>query len=213
MGKYLSLVKSPVHMVRSTFKNIKRIEFKNNAYYVDDKIDSNFEISKLISYVEDFLKSEYSYNNEKLPDRIDDITHDYLSDKNIEFYDIYYGSELAGFISYKYKNVTDAVSGKPYPDTMHLRMLYVNDKYRRKGLATSALHKMENAAVAHKKKELHTFVHSKNEKALALYYKYGFESEGEATSKKKSDKKKSSESTTLTITMGKESATVITVEL
>ena len=178
------------------------------------KIDPSFEISKLISYVEDFfLKLEYSYDNEKLPDRIDDITHDYLLDKNIEFYGIYCGSELAGFIAYKYKNVTDAVSGKLYPDTMHLRMLYVNDKYRRKGLATSALHKMENAAVAHKKKELHTFTNAKNNRGIAFYTSYGFKSEGEATSKKKSDKKKSSESTTLTIIMGKESATVITVEL
>ena len=37
MGKYLSLVKSPIHAVRSTFQFIKRIEFKNNAYYVDEK--------------------------------------------------------------------------------------------------------------------------------------------------------------------------------
>ncbi len=216
MGKYLSLVKSPVHAVRSTFQFIKQITKTDDKIYVDDKLDSSFDIDILKSMMKKFLDEERSYDKEEKPateKEVSDYLNHLINSDNIEFYVIYSGENLAGFIGFQSKRVTDAVSGKLYPDTMHLRCLYIDDKYRRKGLATSALHKMENAAVTRKKKELQTFVHSKNEKGLAMYYKYGFESEGEATSKKKSDKKKSSESIAFTITMGKESAIAITCEL
>ena len=49
MSNFDSLVKRPIFMIPNVrLKDIKRAQFKNNAYYVDDKKDNDFEFSKLL---------------------------------------------------------------------------------------------------------------------------------------------------------------------
>lgn len=44
MSNFDSLVKRPIFMISNAdFKNIKRVQLKNNAYYVDNKKDKDFE--------------------------------------------------------------------------------------------------------------------------------------------------------------------------
>ena len=116
----------------------------------------------------------------KIPDRTIDSLNDCLSNENDEFYCIYFGGNIAGFISFTTK-FKDEVSNKRYPNTGHLCMLYVDDAYRRKGLATLALNKFESVSYSRGKKEIHTFVNKKNTEGINLYKKYGFVSEGDAT--------------------------------
>lgn len=181
MSNFDSLVKRPISMIPNpNFKNIKRVQLKNNEYYVDDKKDNSFEFSKLLKQYEKFLKKEYSYSGEKIPNRTIDSLNDSLSNEYDEFYCIYFGGNIAGFISFTTK-FKDEVSNKRYPNTGHLRMLYVDDVYRRKGLATLALNKFESISYSRGKKEIHTFVNKKNVEGINLYKKYGFVSEGDAT--------------------------------
>ena len=73
-----SLVKRPISMIpNKDFKNIKRVQLKNNAYYIDNKKDIRFEFSKLLKQYEKFLKKEYSYSNENIPDKLIDSLKDF----------------------------------------------------------------------------------------------------------------------------------------
>ena len=57
MSNFYSFVKRPISMYQNIrLKNIKRVQLKNNAYYVDDKKDVDFEFSKLLKQYEKFLK-------------------------------------------------------------------------------------------------------------------------------------------------------------
>ena len=188
MSNFYSFVKRPIFMIPNVrLKDIKRVQFKNNAYYVDDKKDVNFEFSKLLKQYEKFLKKEFSYNDEKIPYRVTDSLNDCLSNEYDEFYCIYYGGNIAGFISFTTKFKNEA-SNKRYPNTGHLRMLYIDDIYRRKGLATLALNKFESVSYSRNKKEIHTFVNKKNVEGINLYKKYGFISEGDASTSTKNKK-------------------------
>lgn len=188
MSNFDSLVKRPISMIpNANFKNIKRVQLKNNAYYVDDKKDNDFEFSKLLKQYEKFLKKEDSYSGEKITYKIIDSLNDCLSNGNDEFYCIYFEGNIAGFISFTTK-FKDEVSNKRYPNTGHLCMLYIDDAYRRKGLATLALNKFESVSYSRNKKEIHTFVNKKNVEGINLYKKYGFVSEGDATTGTKKNK-------------------------
>lgn len=186
---YYSLVKRPISMMpNKDFKNIKRVQFKNNAYYIDDKKDIKFEFSKLLKQYEKFLKKEYSYSNENIPDKLIDSLNDHLSNGHDEFYCIYFDGNIAGFISFQ-SNIGC------------LKMLYIDDAYRRKGLATLALNKFETESYKRNKKEIRTFVNKKNVEGINLYKKYGFviETDSSATSIKKNKIEISEESFKLTI--------------
>lgn len=179
MSNFDSLVKRPIFMISNAdFKNIKRVQLKNNAYYVDNKKDNDFEFSKLLKQYEKFLKKEFSYDGEKIKDRTMDALNDCLSNGNDEFYCIYFEGNIAGFISFTTKFI----------NTGHLRMLYIDDVYRRKGLATLALNKFESVSYSKNKKEIHTFVNKKNVEGINLYKKYGFVSEGDVTTSTKKNK-------------------------
>ena len=175
-------------MPNKDFKNIKRVQLKNNAYYIDDKKDIRFEFSKLLKQYEKFLKKEYSYSNENIPDKLIDSLNDNLSNGHDEFYCIYFDRNIAGFISFQ-SNIG------------RLKMLYVDDAYRRKGLATLALNKFETESYKRNKKEIRTFVNKKNVEGINLYKKYGFviETDSSATSIKKNKIEISEESFKLTI--------------
>ena len=184
-----SLVKRPISMIpNKDFKNIKRVQLKNNAYYIDNKKDIRFEFSKLLKQYEKFLKKEYSYSNENIPDKLIDSLNDQLSNGHDEFYCIYFDENIAGFISFQ-SNIG------------RLKMLYIDDAYRRKGLATLALNKFETESYKRNKKEIRTFVNKKNVEGINLYKKYGFviEADSSATSIKKNKIEISEESFKLTI--------------
>ena len=184
-----SLVKRPISMIpNKDFKNIKRVQLKNNAYYIDNKKDIRFEFSKLLKQYEKFLKKEYSYSNENIPDKLIDSLNDQLSNGHDEFYCIYFDENIAGFISFQ-SNIG------------RLKMLYIDDAYRRKGLATLALNKFETESYKRNKKEIRTFVNKKNVEGINLYKKYGFviEADSSATSVKKNKIEISEESFKLTI--------------
>ena len=184
-----SLVKRPISMMpNKDFKNIKRVQLKNNAYYIDDKKDIGFEFSKLLKQYEKFLKKEYSYSNENIPDKLIDSLNDHLSNGHDEFYCIYFDGNIAGFISFQ-SNIG------------RLKMLYIDDAYRRKGLATLALNKFETESYKRNKKEIRTFVNKKNAEGINLYKKYGFviEADSSATSIKENKIEISEESFKLTI--------------
>lgn len=188
MSNFYSFVKRPISMYQNIrLKNIKRVQLKNNAYYVDDKKDVNFEFSKLLKLYEKFLKKEFSYNDEKIPHKTTDSLNDCLSNKYDEFYCIYYDGNVAGFISFTTKFKNEA-SNKRYPNTGHLRMLYIDDIYRRKGLATLALNKFESVSYSRNKNEIHTFVNKKNVEGINLYKKYGFINEGDASTSTKKNR-------------------------
>ena len=188
MSNFDSLVKRPISMIPNVnFKNIKHIQLKNNEYYVDNKKDNDFEFSQLLNQYEKFLKKEFSYDGEKAPDRMTDSLNDCLSNRYDEFYCIYFSRSIAGFMSFTTK-FKDEVSNKRYPNSGHLRMLYVDDAYRRKGLATLALNKFESVSYSRNKKEIHTFVNKKNTEGINLYKKYGFVSEGDTTTNTKNNK-------------------------
>ena len=56
MSNFDSLVKRPISMIpNANFKNIKRVQLKNNTYYVDDKKDNDFEFSQLLNQYEKFF--------------------------------------------------------------------------------------------------------------------------------------------------------------
>lgn len=175
-------------MPNKDFKNIKRVQLKNNAYYIDDKKDIGFEFSKLLKQYENFLKKEYSYSNENIPDKLIDSLNDHLSNGYDEFYCIYFDGNIVGFISFQ-SNIG------------RLKMLYIDDAYRRKGLATLALNKFETESYKRNKKEIRTFVNKKNVEGINLYKKYGFiiETDSSATSIKKNKIEISEESFKLTI--------------
>lgn len=60
MSNVYSFVKRPISMIPNIhLKNIKRVQLKNNAYYVDGKKDVNFEFSKLLKRYEKFLKKNF----------------------------------------------------------------------------------------------------------------------------------------------------------
>lgn len=110
-----------------------------------------------------------------------------MSNEYDEFYCVYYGGNIAGFISFTTKFKNEA-SNKRYPNTGYLRMLYIDDIYRRKGLATLALNKFESVSYSRNKKEIHTFVNKKNVEGINLYKKYGFINEGDAATSTKKNK-------------------------
>ena len=167
--KTVSLIKSPIYTVRSMFLNIKQVQFKNGSFHVNDNKNDAFDSTKLKLLIKNFLENESKWDK-SISLNVKDIVntlHEWTSSTEYEFYCIYYGEEIVGFVSFK-------LNVKNKPDTAHLRSLYIDDKYRRKGLATQALHRFENAAKSAGKTKLHVFVIEGNKPALNLYKKYGF---------------------------------------
>lgn len=96
--------------------------------------------------------------DENIPDKLIDSLNDHLSNGHDEFYCIYFDGNIAGFISFQ-SNIG------------RLKMLYIDDAYRRKGLATLALNKFETESYKRNKKEIRAFVNKKNAEGINLYKK------------------------------------------
>ena len=99
-----------------------------------------------------------------------------LSDSNTEFFFVYSGGELAG-----YMKLNEAPSQSDVNDSASLEIerIYVLSKYQGEGLGALLMDKAISAARERGKEYIWLGVWEKNEKALTFYKKHGFHKIGE----------------------------------
>lgn len=99
-----------------------------------------------------------------------------LSDSNTEFFFVYSGEELAGYMKLNEAPSQSDVNDKT---SLEIERIYVLSKYQGKGLGALLMDKAISIAKERGKEYIWLGVWEKNEKALAFYKKHGFHKIGE----------------------------------
>ena len=99
-----------------------------------------------------------------------------LSDSNTEFFFVYSGEELAGYMKLNEAPSQSDVNDKT---SLEIERIYVLSKYQGEGLGALLMDKAISTARERSKEYIWLGVWEKNEKALAFYKKHGFYKIGE----------------------------------
>ena len=99
-----------------------------------------------------------------------------LSDSNTEFFFVYSGEELAGYMKLNEAPSQSDVNDKA---SLEIERIYVLSKYQGEGLGALLMDKAISTARERDKEYIWLGVWEKNEKALAFYKKHGFHKIGE----------------------------------
>lgn len=99
-----------------------------------------------------------------------------LSDSNTEFFFVYSGEELAGYMKLNEAPSQSDVNDKT---SLEIERIYVLSKYQSEGLGALLMDKAISIAKERGKEYIWLGVWEKNEKALAFYKKHGFHKIGE----------------------------------
>lgn len=99
-----------------------------------------------------------------------------LSDSNTEFFFVYSGEELAGYMKLNEAPSQSDVNDKT---SLEIERIYVLSKYQGEGLGALLMDKAISTARERDKEYIWLGVWEKNEKALAFYKKHGFHKIGE----------------------------------
>lgn len=99
-----------------------------------------------------------------------------LSDSNTEFFFVYSGEELAGYMKLNEAPSQSDVNDKT---SLEIERIYVLSKYQGEGLGALLMDKAISTARERSKEYIWLVVWEKNEKALAFYKKHGFHKIGE----------------------------------
>ena len=99
-----------------------------------------------------------------------------LSDSNTEFFFVYSGEELAGYMKLNEAPSQSDVNDKA---SLEIERIYVLSKYQGEGLGALLMDKAISTARERDKEYIWLGVWEKNEKALVFYKKHGFHKIGE----------------------------------
>lgn len=94
-----------------------------------------------------------------------------LSNHSSQFYFIYSGEEIAGYLKV---NTNEAQSESMGYDALEIERIYIKSNFHKKGLGKLLFNKALEIAIEKRKQKIWLGVWEKNENALAFYKKMGF---------------------------------------
>jgi ribosomal protein S18 acetylase RimI-like enzyme len=122
-------------------------------------------------YIEGMARSQnisYEDAKKKADEEIKKILPDGFYTKNHEFYSVDFNNEFAGFAWVEVKSQNNKKVAWGYN-------IYVEEKFRRQGIAKEIFKILEEKLKNDGVKQINFHVYADNEKAIALYNQFGFE--------------------------------------